>query len=115
MNRVANSGWTPQILSSLSGYIGVVALLLYLGAEEDKADHRGQTRVHQASSNVRMAVAELLLDFGVDVNRADYGFLMTPLQQAGWGGHTEVGKLLRLRMGLISMPSPIQGKHHCPR
>lgn len=82
--NAAESGWPPIVYESRGdrgGNIGYVTELLNLGANVNAQNHKGETALHCASKAGFVAVTELLLSHGADIDVADQAGL-TPLQHA---------------------------------
>lgn len=84
--------------ASADAYDMVRALVLRYGAKANVRDGRGYTPLHYAARNGNLAVVELLLEQGADVNATVRGVDMpvTPLYLAAQFGMNRVAEALRL-------------------
>jgi ankyrin repeat protein len=82
-------GWTPLILASRGGHVGVVRWLLDQGAAINMGDHFSCTAVYNASLEGHPPVVRLLLERGADPTTATDS-RWTPLMAASRNGRLEV-------------------------
>eukprot|EP00947_MAST-08B_sp_MAST-8B-sp1_P005389 g5389.t1 len=82
--------------AALEGRDDEVAQLLEQGAGacEDNVNDRGETALHRAAEDGQAAVVKLLLDAGVDKDKADNNLGWTPLHHASGRGHPPVVQIL---------------------
>ncbi|MDR2579281.1 MAG: ankyrin repeat domain-containing protein [Chitinispirillales bacterium] len=57
-------------------------------------DWRSETLLHAAAESGQIAIAELLISCGADVNAKSDNFLITPLHRAASEGHTALAEFL---------------------
>ena len=82
--RMDSTGYTPLMLSSLSGSHDVVKFLLDRGADPSIAENDGYTPMHGAAFQGQAAVIKVLLEYGIDpsdVHKDGY----RPIHRAAWG------------------------------
>ncbi|MBC8160103.1 MAG: ankyrin repeat domain-containing protein [Roseiflexaceae bacterium] len=95
LDAASDDGFTPLGLAAFFGHEDVADLLLGLGASPDIAS-RNEQRVaplHSAAAGQHLAIAQLLIDRGADVNvRQQGGF--TPLHAAAQNGQVALIELL---------------------
>lgn len=92
-NGVDSNGMTPLHLAALSGFPGIVWLLLKYKANVNARAHNGMTPLHAAAMAGHTDVAELLLVRGALVNARDE-LGNTALYVASWDGQIEMVRLL---------------------
>lgn len=74
LDEADDSGWTPLIISSSVGSVGLVNFLLDNGCNPNNETNNNQRALHYAASKNHQTIAEALLRHGADVNAADkYG------------------------------------------
>jgi ankyrin repeat protein len=91
--RDVRFSWTPLMLASAEGHIGVVRLLLDKGAAINQWSDEGWTALWLASCHRRLPVLRLLLERGGDPAIADQSGT-TPLIIASHHDHLEVVRVL---------------------
>jgi hypothetical protein len=85
--------WTPLVIASSKGHVGVVRVVLDKGAAINQRDPVGSTALFYACCGGRTPVVRLLLERGADPTIARQGG-PTPLVIASQNGHLEVVRLL---------------------
>lgn len=81
-------------LSAELGDVGLVALLVELGANVESRDLRGQTAMHLAARGEHVLAVSRLIDAGAEVDSQELGKGLTPLMIASFQGSVELVKLL---------------------
>ncbi len=103
VNAVSANGEVPLVLASdnaSADAYDVVRELLRVGARVDETDSEGNTALHQAAFHGNLAVVDLLMRNGADVNasrdvaHASGEWSETPLAVAYTMGHFRVGEFL---------------------
>ena len=85
---------SPLMIASRNGNVRLVTLLLHFNAQVNLRDKgRGQTALIWTSKNGHTEVAQLLHEYGAQVDRKNY-YGRTALMAASQNGHTEVIQLL---------------------
>jgi hypothetical protein len=95
VNAERDSGATPLLIACIYGpkdYTDLVRFLLDSKAGVNGVIHRGKIPLHEAARKGRLGVAQLLLEYGADVNAAYAG--TGALEHAADEGHADVEKLL---------------------
>ncbi|CAM9779735.1 unnamed protein product, partial [Laminaria digitata] len=88
-------GFTPLHEAGRYGCVELVRLLCSAGVEVDRASEEGKTALHCCMSHGdTAAAAEVLLEFGADVNRSYGPSNRTALHVASANGHHELVKLV---------------------
>jgi ankyrin repeat protein len=77
-----------------AGRIGIVALLLDLGASPDAADEKNCRPLHVAADNNAVEIAKLLIERGAEIDPVEQRYHSTPLGHANYHGHAEMMALL---------------------
>ncbi len=93
---VAVRGTNGNDLLGMAGHLALVKLLLERGADVDRGNDYGWTKLHQAGYSNDRPLAELLLAAGARTDRYARGDGGTPLVAALFWGHREVVDLLGL-------------------
>lgn len=99
LNSYSPDGFTPLGLASYFNQQDMVELLLLKGAKVNQVSRNDirMAPLHGAVSSGLVAIAQILLEHGANVNtRQGAGY--TPLHQAAYNGHAEMVELL-LRHG----------------
>lgn len=78
----------------MAGDLEIVSLLLERGADLNRGNDYGWTKLHQAGYGNDCELAKLMLDAGGRTDRFARGDGGTPLVQALFWGHREVAQLL---------------------
>jgi ankyrin repeat protein len=117
---VAARGTNGNDLLGMAHSLEVVRLMLERGADPNRGNDYGFTKLHQAGYSNQVELAELLLEAGgwIDISaRGDGG---TPLIAALFWGHREVAALLGLEPGNLrvaaglGLPEMIRELHGTP-
>jgi uncharacterized protein len=90
-------GYTPLLIASKTGSIGVVQTLLAAGANPNTATTNGTTALMLAAASGHLPAVTMLLDRGASMNAADSGKGGTALTFAAASGRTDVIRLLTTR------------------
>ena len=98
VNARDEAHWTPLHLASFCGKVEIVQLLLNHSAKSKARGGRGETPLHRVSCGKckpqdGVRIAQLLLEFGVNVNTEDKD-QRTPLHVASNYGKLEIARLL---------------------
>ena len=92
-------GTNGNDLLGMAGDLELVRLLLERGADPNRGNDYGWTKLHQAGYSNRRVLAQLLLDAGARTDLFARGDGGTPLVAALFWGHREVVDLLGLEPG----------------
>jgi ankyrin repeat protein len=96
---VRQRGTNGNDLLGLAGDLDVVRLLLGRGADPNRGNDYGWTKLHQAGYSNRPALADVLLAAGARTDLSARGDGGTPLIAALFWGHRDVVELLGLEPG----------------
>lgn len=109
-----SGGFTPLHAAAYSGSVPIVKLLLEKGAVLDDAENKsGVTAMLVAGEENNLAVAELLIARGADVNHPEvHGYL--PITRALWKGNTDIVRLYK-QHGVACPPVKILGSEDWSR
>lgn len=111
-------GTNGNDLLGMAGDLEIVRLLLEQGADPNRGNDYGWTKLHQAAYSNQRQLAELLLDAGASTALSARGDGGTPLIVALFWGHQEVVDLLSLEprnlrvaagLGLLDMIRELAG------
>ena len=91
---VAQRGTNGNDLLGMAGDLAIVSLLLERGADPNRGNDYGWTKLHSAGDGNGVELAKLLLAAGARTDRAARGEGGTPLVAALFWGHREVAELL---------------------
>jgi ankyrin repeat protein len=91
---VVQRGTNGNDLLGMAGNLGIVSLLLERGADPNRGNDYGWTKLHQAGYGNDCELAKLILDAGGRTDLSARGDGGTPLVQALFWGHREVAELL---------------------
>lgn len=91
---VAQRGTNGNDLLGMAGNLEIVLLLLERGADPNRGNDYGWTKLHQAGYGNDCELARLMLDAGGRTDLSARGDGGTPLVQALFWGHREVAALL---------------------
>jgi ankyrin repeat protein len=91
---VVQRGTNGNDLIGMAGDLGIVSLLLERGADPNRGNDYGWTKLHQAGYSNDSALARLMLDAGARTDLFARGDGGTPLVAALFWGHREVAELL---------------------
>lgn len=96
-----NAGWTPIIYAALNGEVGVMKLLLEVGADihaktriDGRDDDGGRTALHWAAAKGKKIVLRMLVEAGADIEAVDESG-MTPMALAHINDQDECVQRLR--------------------
>ena len=84
---------TPLTYAAINEHVEVMRVLLYGGANVDRANAKGTTALHVSAWSQRLDMCRLLLDWGAKVDPLNV-YQLTPLHYAAWAGNLSVVKLL---------------------
>jgi ankyrin repeat protein len=96
---VRSRGTNGNDLLGMAGDLALVRLLLERGADPNRGNDYGWTKLHQAGYGNDRALAETMLDAGARTDSSARGDGGTPLVVALFWGHREVVELLGLAPG----------------
>ena len=96
-------GQTALMSASERGHVEVMKTLLDKGADFDAEDENGATALMLAAEEGCLEVVRLLLERGAFVNAKDKEYAWTALTRAACKGRSEVVKLLRDRVGKVTL------------
>jgi ankyrin repeat protein len=96
---VATRGTNGNDLLGMAGDLGIVRLLLERGADPNRGNDYGWTKLHQAGYSNDRELARVMLDAGGRLDLSARGDGGTPLVVALFWGHREVVDLLGLEPG----------------
>lgn len=96
---IRTRGTNGNDLLGMAGDLGLVRLLLERGANPNRGNDYGWTKLHQAGYGNNRELAQLLLDAGARTDLFARGDGGTPLVAALFWGHREVVDLLGLQPG----------------
>jgi ankyrin repeat protein len=114
-------GTNGNDLLGMAGRLDIVRLLLERGADPNRGNDYGWTKLHQAGYSNRRELAQLLLEAGARTDLSARGDGGTPLIVALFWGHREVVDLLGLEpsnlrvaagLGLTDMIRELAGTPH---
>jgi ankyrin repeat protein len=91
---VEQRGTNGNDLLGMAGDLEIVALLLERGADPNRGNDYGWTKLHQAGYGNDCDLARMMLDAGAHTDLSARGDGGTPLVQALFWGHREVAPLL---------------------
>ena len=105
-------GFTPLHAAAYSGSVPIAELLLESGAVlEDAANKAGVTSLMVAVEENHVAMLQLLIARGADVNRPEsHGY--TPVTRAGFKGHRDIIRVLK-RHGAACPSAEMVGASLC--
>ncbi|KAL2004800.1 hypothetical protein VTN00DRAFT_3073 [Thermoascus crustaceus] len=97
-----NGSRQPIHQAAQNGHTEVVKLLLEKGAEADSLDFKQITPLWSAAQEGCDQIVRLLIEKGADLEATSADGSRRPIHQAAQNGHTEVVKLQRTEMPILS-------------
>jgi ankyrin repeat protein len=118
---IAARGTNGNDLLGMANDLDLVRLLLERGADPNRGNDYGWTKLHQAGYGNRTKLAQTMLDAGGRLDLSARGDGGTPLVAALFWGHREVSALLGFEPGNLrvaaglGLPEMIRELHETPR
>jgi ankyrin repeat protein len=94
LNQIDTLGRTPLHHAAISGFGGIVELLLSYGAAIDAVDRNGCTALHCALFEGRLNAADILIGRDADLCRHDTLIGITPIHIAAAQGYLQMASML---------------------